>query len=109
MITKDEIKNEIAYIVVCFPNYDPPLDGDVNVFVVWSDFFGKVPANELHEAVMNCCGEVGRKYAPSIGEIKHAVNELKYKGMSDVERDLFQRGYITESDLEERDGDNKSE
>jgi hypothetical protein len=99
MITKEEIKNEIAYIVGCFPNYEPVLDGCGSVFVIWSDFFSKVPNDKLHEAVMDCCGEVGRKYAPSIGEIKHAVNELKYKGRSKIDRMTYDMGIKPASEV----------
>jgi len=86
MLTKEDIKREIAHLVVCFPNYDPVMEGDINIFTVWQECFAGVPAETFHQAVVDCANEPGRKFAPSIGEIIHAIKEIPFKGMTPTER-----------------------
>ena len=86
MLTKEDIKREIAHLVVCFPNYDPVMEGDINIFTVWQECFAGVPAETFHQAVLDCSQEPGRKFAPSVGEIIHAIKEIPFKGMTPLER-----------------------
>jgi len=86
MLTKEDIKREIAHLVVCFPNYDPVMEGDINIFTVWQECFSDVPAETFHQAVLDCSQEPGRKFAPSVGEIIHAIKEIPFKGMTPLER-----------------------
>ena len=86
MLTKEDIKREIAHLVVCFPNYDPVMEGDINIFTVWQECFAGVPAETFHQAVLDCSQESGRKFAPSVGEIIHAIKEIPFKGMTPLER-----------------------
>jgi hypothetical protein len=95
MLSKEDVKKEIERLMVHFPNYNPVLDGDINVVSEFYEEFKDVSPGGFREAIHNLTVEPGRKFAPSTGEIKHAINELKYKGISDVERELTRRGIKT--------------
>ena len=86
MLKKDDIKKEITYLIICFPTYEPVMEGDANVFTVWQECFANIPADTLHEAVQDCTLEPNRKFAPSVGEIIHAIKEIPFKGMSASDR-----------------------
>jgi hypothetical protein len=86
MATRDDIKKEIEYLMVCFPNYNPVLEGDINVVNIFLEKFGKYPTETFKEAIRDCTDEPGRKFAPSVGEIIHAIKELPFKGMTPSER-----------------------
>jgi hypothetical protein len=62
------------------------MEGDINIFTVWQECFAGVPAETFHQAVVDCANEPGRKFAPSIGEIIHAIKEIPFKGMTPTER-----------------------
>jgi hypothetical protein len=70
MITRNDIKNLIAYIMMAFPNYNPVLDGEINAVDVYLDLLGDFPLETLKTAVRACCAESDRKFAPSAGEIR---------------------------------------
>jgi len=92
MATKEDVKKEIEYLMVCFPNFYPVLEGEINIISVFMEKFGDVPSDKLHEAIADCTDEPGRKYAPSIGEIKYCIEQLQYKGLSDFDLEMRRRG-----------------
>jgi hypothetical protein len=87
MTTREEIKKEVEYLIVSFPSYNPVLDGEINVISVFLEKFSNIPTKDFHQAIQDLVDEEGRKYAPSIGEIKHAIKELPYKGMTPGQRE----------------------
>ena len=73
MITKDNIKEEIKYLMIAFPNYNPTITGSPNVIDVFMDILGDCEAEVLHKAVKSCIRDNGRVFAPSVGEILERI------------------------------------
>jgi hypothetical protein len=73
------------------------------------ELLGDIPFDKLMEGTNDCIKEPGRKFAPSVGEIIHAVNELPYKGMSDVDRYCAINGIRNAHDVLEEMGLNDKE
>ena len=92
MATRDEVKTEVQYMILAYPNYSPDLESTPNVIDVLYGSFKNIPPGDLHQAIVDCTEEPGRRFAPTIGDVLHAVNELKYKGMSDVDRMIMDMG-----------------
>ena len=86
MTTREEIKKGIRHMIICFPNYEPVLDGSPNVVDVFFETFEKYPADAFQEGIVDACKEPNRKFAPSVGEIIHAIKEIPFKGMSASDR-----------------------
>lgn len=99
MATREKIKKEIEYLMVCFPNYNPVLEGEMNVVTVFIQKFGKYSDEVFHEAIEDCTNELGRKFAPSTGELMHIIHELPYKGLSPIERYEKERGLRPASEV----------
>jgi len=76
MANRNDIKNEVKYLLLAFPNYHPTLDGEFNVLDVLLDLLGKYDADILHKAVKSAIMETGRIYAPSASEIADNANRL---------------------------------
>ena len=76
MSNRNDIKNEVKYMLLAFPNYRPNLEGEFNVLDVLLDLLGKYEANLLHQAVKLAIMETGRVFAPSASEIADRANEL---------------------------------
>jgi hypothetical protein len=87
MPDREVIIKEIERLMVHFPNYHPVLEGDINVVNEFFEVFKGVSAGAFREALHDLTVEPGRKFVPSTGEIKHAINELKYKGMTPGQRE----------------------
>lgn len=68
---------DIAHVVkvmsIAFPNWKPTADTSEVYFKLLQDIDGE----ELKVAVLHCLSESGRAFAPSIGEIRGAVSELR--------------------------------
>ena len=77
MATRDEIKSVIGYLALAFPSFSPILDGTPNSVDVYADLLGDLDASLLRLAVREACAELGRKFAPSPGEIREAVANLQ--------------------------------
>jgi hypothetical protein len=86
MATRDDIKLEVSYMILAFPNYNPDLSSTPNVVDVLFGSLAKYPAGDIHQAVIDCTEQEDRKFAPTIGEIIHAIKELPFKGMTPSER-----------------------
>jgi hypothetical protein len=99
MPDREVIIKEIERLMVHFPNYHPVLEGDVNVVSEFFETFKAVPAGAFREALHDLTVQPNRKFAPSTGEIFHALSELKYKGMSNIERMAYDMGIRPASEV----------
>jgi hypothetical protein len=86
MATRKNIKLEVSYMILAFPNYNPDLFSTPNVVDVLFGSLAKYPAADIHQALIDCAEQEDRKFAPTIGEIIHAIKELPFKGMTPSER-----------------------
>ena len=71
-----DVAQIVKVIAVAYPNWQPTAETSEVYYQLLQD----VPTDELKAAVLHCLGESGRRFAPSIGEIRGAVSELR--GMS---------------------------
>ena len=104
MLHKEQVKKEIERLMINFPSYNPVLDGEINVVTELMDKLKNASDEDLRKAMYNLTVIPGNKFAPSTSEIIHAVNELKYEGMSDTDRMLFDNGYKSPSEILEELG-----
>ena len=73
MSTPDDIQQIINMFLAAFPNYKPtPMTPEI-YFQTLQD----IPSDELKAAVLHCLTEDGRAFAPSIGEIRGAVADIR--------------------------------
>lgn len=78
MSTRNDITEIVGYIkVMNFPKFEPILEGPVTTIDAWMDVLGDIPVDALWAAVKSCCAELGRVYAPSVGEIRGAAIDLQ--------------------------------
>lgn len=68
-----EIAQIVSVIAVAYPNW--PVTEETNE--IYFQLLGDIPGEELKAAVLHCLTEAGRKFAPSVGEIRGAVAELR--------------------------------
>jgi hypothetical protein len=68
-----DIAQIIAMLSAAFPNFKP---SDLTPEVYYQTL-ADIPADELKAAVLHCITQSGRAFAPSIGEIRGAVAELR--------------------------------
>jgi hypothetical protein len=73
MADAKDILQVLVVITAAFPNFHPK-DETPEVYL---QLLADIPADELKIAVVQCCTESGRAFAPSIGEIRGAVAELR--------------------------------
>lgn len=73
MATKLDIAQIVSIISVAFPNW--AVTEQTNE-VYWQ-ILGDIPTDELKAATLHCISESGRKFAPSVGELRGAVAELR--------------------------------
>lgn len=73
MSTQIDIAQIIALISASFPIFSPTKDTIRAYFECLHD----LPAKELKEATLHCISENGRKFPPTIGELRAAVLELR--------------------------------
>lgn len=73
MATQVEIASIVAMIGAAYPNFAPTKE----TVMVYYDLLKDLPADLLKVATLQCCAESGRKFAPSVGEIRGAVGDVK--------------------------------
>lgn len=75
MANDQDISKVIARLSAAFPNWN------VNAFTmqVYYEDLQDIPADELEMAARQCRMEPGRAFAPSIGELRKAWNEIHEK------------------------------
>lgn len=73
MADKFDIASILAVIAVAYPNFAVTEQTTEVYLQILSD----IPADELKAAALHCISESGRKFAPSVGELRGAVQELR--------------------------------
>lgn len=74
MAIPKDIDQIIEMLKVAFPNFHP--DEMMTKEVYWR-LLNDIPSEELKNAVLYCVSDRGRAFAPSIGEIRGAVSNLR--------------------------------
>lgn len=75
MATERDIAQVVSVIATAYPNWQPA----PNTPELYFKLLGDIPTDELKAAVLHCVAEAGRKFAPSIGEIRGAVGVIRTK------------------------------
>ncbi len=75
-----DIDQIINMLEVAFPNFHPK-DVKLTKEVYWQTL-RDIPSDELKAAVLHCASENGRAFAPTIGEIRGAVAELRMASLN---------------------------
>ncbi len=70
-----DIDQIINMLEVAFPNFHPK-DATLTREIYWQTL-SDIPTDELKAAVLHCMTESGRAFAPTIGEIRGAVADLR--------------------------------
>jgi hypothetical protein len=92
-----DIAQIISVISEAYPNFKP---SELTVEVYYQ-VLGDIPTEELKAATLHCISESGRKFAPSVGELRGAVNELRkyvsnvpssYQAWQEVLQQLLENG-----------------
>lgn len=78
MADKKDIAAMIALLSAAYPNWNV---SEYTVQVYYMDL-KDIPYDELQIAAQHCRSEAGRKFAPSVGEIRGAVMELRRSSMN---------------------------
>lgn len=73
MATKLDIAEILAVIATAYPNFTVT---EKTTQVYWQ-ILSDIPSDELKAATLHCISESGRKFAPSVGELRGAVGELR--------------------------------
>jgi hypothetical protein len=73
MATQIDIARLVATLRAAFPSWL----ADEQTVNIWFTLLKDLPANELNAAVLAYCTQPGRAYAPSVGELRGMVVELK--------------------------------
>lgn len=73
MSSKQDIMKILGVISAAYPNFSPT---EQTVEVYWQ-ILSDIPSDELKAAALHSISESGRKFAPSVGEIRGAVSELR--------------------------------
>jgi hypothetical protein len=72
MASQIEVAQVMAVIGSAYPNFAVTKE----TVQVYYDLLNDLPVDLLRAATLKCCGEAGRKFAPSVGEIRGASAEL---------------------------------
>jgi hypothetical protein len=73
MASKLDIAEILGVIAVAYPNFAVTEQTNQVYWQILSD----IPTDELKAATLHCISESGRKFAPSVGELRGAVGELR--------------------------------
>jgi hypothetical protein len=73
MTTREEMKNEIHYLLLAYPNFAPILEGKPNTVDLFMDILGEYEDEMIHKSIIACIKEPGRKFAPLPGELLERV------------------------------------
>lgn len=72
MATQIDVAQVVAMIGAAYPNFSPTKE----TITVYHELLKDLPTDILKIATKQACAESGRKFAPSVGEIRGMVNEL---------------------------------
>lgn len=73
MADASDILQVLSVISAAFPNFQERQ----NTPEIYLQLLGDLSAQELKAATLACCGEPGRAFAPSVGELRGAVMEIR--------------------------------
>ena len=97
MASQADIAKIVALLSAAYPNWNVT---EYTVEVYYQDL-KDIPTEELSLAAQHCRSEAGRKFAPSVGEIRGAVSELRglasnvpasYQAWEEVQRQILENG-----------------
>lgn len=97
MAELEDFQQIINMFLAAFPNFKPTDMTPEVYFQTLAD----IPTDELRAAVLHCLTEPGRAFAPSIGEIRGAVVELRgmsanvpssYQAWQEVQQQILENG-----------------
>jgi hypothetical protein len=97
MASEIDIAQIIGILSAAFPNFKP---SELTPEVYYQTL-GDIPTDELKAAVLHCIGESGRAFAPSVGEIRGAVAELRsfainvpssFQAWQEVQKQILENG-----------------
>lgn len=100
MTTREDINSILNILKASFPNFHP-VDGTSAIYEM---LLRDLDLDELRAAVLACCSEPGRAFAPSIGEIRGAVIDIRrqvrglptaLEAWGEVQRHIGQRWFNT--------------
>lgn len=78
MADKKEIAQIVGVISAAYPNFSPT----PQTVEVYYQCLNDLPVDELKAATLQCISELGRKFAPSVGELRGAVAEIRKSSMN---------------------------
>jgi hypothetical protein len=78
MATEKDISVIVTMLSAAYPNWNVT---PYTVEVYYQDL-KDIPSNELQIAAQHCRSEAGRKFAPSVGELRGAVMELRRSSLN---------------------------
>ena len=99
MSSQIDIAQIISVISAAYPNF---VVTEKTVEVYWQ-ILSDIPADELKVATLHCISESGRKFAPSVGELRGAVGELR--SMSTNMPSSFQAWQEVQKQISDNGGD----
>ena len=78
MATRQDIAKLIVLLSAAYPNWNP---NEYTSEVYYQDL-KDIPTDELFIVCQHCRSEAGRKFAPSVGELRGAVMDLRRSSMN---------------------------
>lgn len=99
MANLEDIAEILAVISIAYPNFIVTEKTNEVYWQILSD----IPTDELKAACLHCISESGRKFAPSVGEIRGAVGELR--SMSANMPSSFQAWQEVQKQISDNGGD----
>lgn len=75
MASQLEVAQVVAMIGSAYPNFSP----NKETVSVYYELLKDLPLDLLRAAALQCCAESGRKFAPSVGELRGAAAEINRK------------------------------
>jgi hypothetical protein len=75
MASQIEVAQVVAMLGSAYPNFSATKE----TVSVYYELLKDLPADLLKVAALQCCAEAGRKFAPSVGELRGAAAEITHK------------------------------
>ena len=75
MATNIEVAQVVAMLGSAYPNFSASKE----TVSVYYELLKDLPADLLKVAALQCCAEAGRKFAPSVGELRGAAADITHK------------------------------
>ena len=70
---------EVAQVVAMIGSAYPSFNASKETVTVYFELLKDLPVDLLKASALQCCAESGRKFAPSVGEIRGAAEQLNRK------------------------------